>query len=104
MLERVLEHDRLYVMARGYAKFALFNAIVLHGSSDVCRLRENRAYEIAEERPLTVRGLPSALDQSNFWSSGNSAMKDSPLSSCPRWLWDFNDRITCSFGDSLNAQ
>ena len=57
VLERVLEHDRLYVMARGYAKFALFNAIVQHGSGDVCRLRENRVYAIADERPLTVRGL-----------------------------------------------
>ena len=27
MLERVLERDRLYVMDRGYAKFALFNVI-----------------------------------------------------------------------------
>ena len=53
VLERVLERDRLYVMDRGYAKFALFNAIVKHGSSYVCRLRDNSVYEIAEERPLT---------------------------------------------------
>ena len=53
VLERVLERDRLYVMDRGYAKFALFNAIVRHGSSYVCRLRDNSVYEVAEERPLT---------------------------------------------------
>jgi hypothetical protein len=53
VLERVLDRDRLYVMDRGYAKFALFNAIVKHGSSYVCRLRDNSVYEIAEERPLT---------------------------------------------------
>jgi hypothetical protein len=52
-LERVLERDRLYVMDRGYAKFALFNAIVKHDSSYVCRLRDNSVYEVAEERPLT---------------------------------------------------
>ncbi len=40
-------------MDRGYAKFALFNAIVKHESSDVCRLRDNSVYEIVEERPLT---------------------------------------------------
>ena len=40
-------------MDRGYAKFALFNAIVKHDSSYVCRLRDNSVYEIAEERPLT---------------------------------------------------
>ena len=53
VLQRVLESDRLYVMDRGYAKFALFNAIVKHKSSYVCRLRDNSVYEIVEERPLT---------------------------------------------------
>jgi hypothetical protein len=53
VLERVLDRDRLYVMDRGCAKFALFNAIVQHGSSYVCRRRDNSVYEIAEARPLT---------------------------------------------------
>ena len=54
VLQRVLERDRLYVMDRGYAQFALFNAILKPGSSYVCRLRDNSVYEIAEERPLTA--------------------------------------------------
>ena len=33
VLERTLESDRLYVMDRGYAKFALFNRIVKAESS-----------------------------------------------------------------------
>jgi len=53
VLERTLEADRLYVMDRGYAKFALFNDIVAKGSSYVCRLRDNSAYEVLEERPLS---------------------------------------------------
>ena len=53
VLERTLEADRLYVMDRGYAKFALFNRIVEKESSYVCRLRDNSAYEVLEERPLT---------------------------------------------------
>ena len=53
VMERTLESDRLYVMDRGYAKFALFNRIVAMGSSYVCRLRDNSAYEVLEERPLT---------------------------------------------------
>jgi hypothetical protein len=53
VLERTLEADRLYVMDRGYAKFSLFNRIVLKKSSYVCRLRDNSAYEVVEERPLT---------------------------------------------------
>jgi hypothetical protein len=53
VLERTLEADRLYVMDRGYAKFTLFNRIVEKDSSYVCRLRDNSAYEVLEERPLT---------------------------------------------------
>jgi IS4 transposase len=40
-------------MDRGYAKFALFNAIVAKQSSYVCRLRDNSIYDVVEERPLT---------------------------------------------------
>jgi Transposase DDE domain len=53
VLERTVEADRTYIMDRGYAKFALFNKIVAAKSSYVCRLRDNSAYEILEERSLT---------------------------------------------------
>jgi hypothetical protein len=53
VLERTIEADHTYVMDRGYAKFALFNKIVAAKSSYVCRLRDNSAYEISEQRPLT---------------------------------------------------
>lgn len=53
VLERTIEADRTYIMDRGYAKFALFNRIVAAGSSYVCRLRDNSAYETLESRPLT---------------------------------------------------
>jgi hypothetical protein len=53
VLERTIEADRTYAMDRGYAKFALFNKIVAAKSSYVCRLRDNSAYEILEQRPLT---------------------------------------------------
>ena len=53
VLERTLEADRLYVIDRGYAKFALFNRIVKAESSYVGRLRDNSAYEVLEERPLS---------------------------------------------------
>ena len=53
VLERTVESDRLYVMDRGYAKFALFNRIVAAKSSYVCRIRDNSVYEVREERPLT---------------------------------------------------
>ena len=50
MLAKVLEADRLYVMDRGYAKFALFNQIVSSKSSYVCRLRDNSVWEVDECR------------------------------------------------------
>jgi Transposase DDE domain len=53
VLERTIEPDHTYVMDRGYAKFKLFNRIVAAGSSYVCRLRDNSAYEVLEEHPLT---------------------------------------------------
>jgi hypothetical protein len=49
VLERVLEEDRLYVMDRGYAKFALFNQIVAAKSSYVCRLRDNSVWKTVKE-------------------------------------------------------
>lgn len=50
VLAKTIENDRLYVMDRGYAKFALFNQIVAAQSSYVCRLRDNSAWEVLQER------------------------------------------------------
>jgi len=49
VLVTVIEEDRLYVGDRGYAKFTLFNKIVAAGSSYVCRLRDNRVWEVVKE-------------------------------------------------------
>jgi hypothetical protein len=57
VLERTIESDRLYVMDRGYAKFALFNRIVAAHSSYVCRIRDNSVYEVLEDRPLSSAAL-----------------------------------------------
>mgnify|MGYP003561745834 FL=1 len=54
VLERTLDSDRLYVMDRGYAKFALFNSIIAKKSSYVCRLRDNSAYEVVETGEVTT--------------------------------------------------
>ena len=50
VLASKLEPDRLYVTDRGYAKFQLFNTIVAHQSSYVCRLRDNSVWETVETR------------------------------------------------------
>lgn len=53
VLRQALEADRCYLMDRGYAQFSLFNAIHDHGSSYVCRVRDNSVYEVVEQRALT---------------------------------------------------
>jgi hypothetical protein len=65
VMERTIEGDRTYVMDRGFAKFALFNRIVAAGSSYVCRVRDNSAYEVLESRALTDadRALNVLTDQ-----------------------------------------
>lgn len=51
-LKQTLLPDRVYVMDRGYASFALFDAITTAKSSFVCRLRDNSVYEVIEDRRL----------------------------------------------------
>jgi hypothetical protein len=82
VLERTIDPDRLYVMDRGYAKFALFNKIVAAGSSYVCRLRDNSVYEVIEERPLTDADRAAGVlsDQIVRFSNGKAdARPDHPL-------------------------
>jgi hypothetical protein len=82
VLERTIESDRLYVMDRGYAKFALFNAIVAAQSSYVCRLRDNSVYEVVETRPLTDADRAAGIlsDEIVRFSNGKvDARPDHPL-------------------------
>ncbi len=83
VLERTIESDRLYVMDRGYAKFALFNAIVAAGSSYVCRLRDNSAYEVVESRALTEADQAAGVLSDEIVSIGQSgkavARPDHPI-------------------------
>ena len=50
-LREHLASDHCYVMDRWYGQFALWNDIVDHGSSYVCRIRDNSNLEqVIEER------------------------------------------------------
>jgi hypothetical protein len=77
VLERTIEADHLYVMDRGYAKFALFNRIVLKNSSYVCRLRDNSAYQVLEERPLSDADRAAGIlsDQIVLFPNGEPAAR-----------------------------
>lgn len=52
-LEAALQSGRLYVLDRGYADYELFAKIVGAGSSLVARVKDNIAYVVQEERPVS---------------------------------------------------
>ena len=52
-LRAMLQAGRLYVLDRGYACFQLFADILAAHSSFVARVKENTAYTVASERPLS---------------------------------------------------
>lgn len=60
-LDKALAPDRVYVMDRGYAKFALFQRILEAKSSFVCRIRDNSVFEVAEERELSQEALAAGI-------------------------------------------
>jgi hypothetical protein len=76
VLDRAVESDRLYVMDRGYAKFTLFNTIVAAKSSYVCRLRDNSAYDVLDERPLTDADRAARVTSDAVVALGGSSKPD----------------------------
>jgi hypothetical protein len=77
VLERTIESDRLYVMDRGYAKFTLFNRVVAAGSSYVCRIRDNSAYALVEERVLSEADRGQRVTQDVIVTLGDGSPKSS---------------------------
>jgi hypothetical protein len=61
VLKARLQAGRLYVVDRGYAEYALFQAIVEAGSSFVGRLHDNAVLEVLEERSLTAEALKAGV-------------------------------------------
>ena len=49
-----LQPQRLYVVDRGYASYELFRDILDAGSSFVARVKDNTAFTVVEERPLSA--------------------------------------------------
>jgi hypothetical protein len=76
VLERTVESDRLYVMDRGYAKFTLFNQIVAAKSSYVCRIRDNSAYDVLEERPVSEAARAERVIEDRVINLGASAKSE----------------------------
>jgi len=73
VLQQTLEPDRCYLTDRGYAKFLLWNQINAIGSSYVCRVRDNSAYEIMEQRELAAEDLEEGVLSDQVVTMGASS-------------------------------
>jgi hypothetical protein len=78
VLRRTLQPDRCYVMDRGYAQFALFNAIVAAGSSYVCRVRDNSVYKVIEQRPLAPEAQQANITEDLVVDLGDPSNDERP--------------------------
>lgn len=88
VMENAIQADRLYVMDRGYAKFALFNKIVASQSSYVCRVRDNSRYEALHQRELTDADKSANVLSDELVSLGTQPGKD-------RQSLDHTVRLVC---------
>ncbi len=61
VLRRKLAAGHTYVMDRWYAQFTLWNDVRAAGSSYVCRVRDNSAYRVLEERPLSQAAVDAGV-------------------------------------------
>jgi hypothetical protein len=60
-LADALQPGRLYVLDRGYADYDLFARIVGANSSLIARVKDNTAFVVKEERPLTAAGQAAGV-------------------------------------------
>ena len=61
VLRRNLAAGHTYVMDRWYAQFTLWNDVKAAGSSYVCRVRDNSAYRVLEDRPLDAAAVEAGV-------------------------------------------
>jgi len=76
VLAETLEAGRIYVLDRGYAKYGLLQEILDHRSSFVCRIRDNYACEVIEERPITADGEAAGVVRDRIVRLGSDAKSD----------------------------
>lgn len=53
-LKAMLQAGRLYVVDRGYVDYELFATIIAADSSLIARVKDNTAFEVQEERPISA--------------------------------------------------
>ena len=60
-LRNMLLPKRLYVIDRGYGEYQLFQDIIDAGSSFIGRIKDNAAFEVLEERPITTEAKAAGV-------------------------------------------
>jgi hypothetical protein len=73
VLRRKLQSDHCYLTDRWFAQFTLFNEINAIGSSYVCRMKENSAYDVVEERLLSDEALAAGIVRDAVVTMGASS-------------------------------
>ena len=71
-----LESGRIYVLDRGYAKYGLLQKILDGQSSFVCRIQDNYACEVIEERPITADGEAAGVIRDRVVRLGSKGKSD----------------------------
>jgi hypothetical protein len=80
VLRQSLQAGRCYVTDAGYVDYGLFDEIVNLGSSFVCRVREDSAFEVLEERELSPQALAAGIVRDVVVRPGG---KNAPPRQCP---------------------
>ncbi len=76
VLAETLESGRIYVLDRGYAKYGLLQKVLDHRSSFVCRIQDNYACQVIEERPITADGQAAGVVRDRIVRLGSNAKSD----------------------------
>lgn len=60
-LRATIEPGRFHVVDRGYVDYSLFAAIIQAGSSLIARVKDNTAFVVAEERPISAEAKAAGV-------------------------------------------
>ena len=76
ILQTFLAPDTIYLLDCGYAEYKLLNEIIDIRSAFVIRLRDNAAYSILEEKPLTENDRKAGIQKDLIVTLGCDSKKD----------------------------
>jgi hypothetical protein len=79
VLEKTLEPERCCLLDRGYENYSLWNAIDTKGSQYVCRIRDNPAFKVLKERPLSQKAVSENIISDQIVRFGGNKLKSRPI-------------------------